>query len=79
MRAKLTEPGRMAEFMKTFKPAPADLGEQLANVQYPALIIMAPLTPTSPTPTPRAKRLTLGRNSKRLQGSITLSNSKGRR
>ncbi len=45
MRAKLTEPGRMAEFMKTFKPTPADPGEQLANVQYPALIIMGTADP----------------------------------
>jgi len=40
MRAKLTEPGRMAEFMKTFKSTPADAAEQLPNVQCPALIIM---------------------------------------
>jgi pimeloyl-ACP methyl ester carboxylesterase len=40
LRAKLTEPGRMAEFMKTGKSTPADAEAQLPNVTCPALIIM---------------------------------------
>ena len=40
LRAKLTEPGRMAEFLKTLKTTPADAEAQLPGVQCPALIIM---------------------------------------
>ena len=40
LRAKLTEPGRMAEFLKTGKTTPADAEAQLPNVRCPALIIM---------------------------------------
>jgi pimeloyl-ACP methyl ester carboxylesterase len=40
LAAKLREPGRMAEFMKTGKSKPAEGGAQLANVTVPALIIM---------------------------------------
>jgi pimeloyl-ACP methyl ester carboxylesterase len=40
MSAKLSEPGRFAEFMKTGKSTPADADAQLANVKCPALIIM---------------------------------------
>jgi pimeloyl-ACP methyl ester carboxylesterase len=45
LRAKLSEPGRMAEFMKTGKSTPADAGAQLGNVSCPALIIMGSLDP----------------------------------
>jgi pimeloyl-ACP methyl ester carboxylesterase len=45
LRAKLTEPGRMAEFMKTAKTTPADAQAQLASVRCPALIIMGTLDP----------------------------------
>ena len=45
LRAKLTEPGRMAEFMKTGKSTPADAQAQLASVRCPALIIMGTLDP----------------------------------
>jgi pimeloyl-ACP methyl ester carboxylesterase len=45
LRAKLTEPGRMAEFMKTGKSTPADAQAQLGNVRCPALIIMGTLDP----------------------------------
>jgi pimeloyl-ACP methyl ester carboxylesterase len=45
LRAKLHEPGRMAEFMKTGKSTPADAGAQLSNVTRPALIIMGTLDP----------------------------------
>lgn len=40
LRAKLREPGRMAEFMKTLKTKPADAQVLLPNIQCPALIIM---------------------------------------
>jgi len=40
LRAKLTEPGRMAEFLKTLKTTPADAEAQLPSVRCPALIIM---------------------------------------
>jgi pimeloyl-ACP methyl ester carboxylesterase len=40
LSAKLSEPGRFAEFMKTGKSTPADADAQLANVKCPALIIM---------------------------------------
>jgi len=45
LRAKLTEPGRMAEFMKTGKSTPADAEAQLGNVRCPALIVMGCLDP----------------------------------
>ena len=45
LTAKLREPGRMAEFMKTFKSTPADAGAQLPNVRCPALVIMGTLDP----------------------------------
>src|ERR1700760_3586546 len=40
LRAKLTEPGRMAEFLKTFKTSPADAGDALPRISCPALVIM---------------------------------------
>ena len=40
LRAKLLEPGRMAEFLKTGKSTPADAAAQLPNVSCAALIIM---------------------------------------
>jgi pimeloyl-ACP methyl ester carboxylesterase len=40
LRAKLTEPGRMAEFLKTLKTSPADAEAQLPRVRCPALVIM---------------------------------------
>jgi pimeloyl-ACP methyl ester carboxylesterase len=45
LAAKLREPGRMAEFMKTGKSTPADAGAQLPNVTCPALVIMGTLDP----------------------------------
>ena len=45
LAAKLREPGRMAEFMKTGKTTPADAGAQLPNVRCPALVIMGRLDP----------------------------------
>ena len=45
LRAKLREPGRMAEFMKTFKSTPSDAEAQLPNVRCPALVVMGTLDP----------------------------------
>ena len=45
LSAKLREPGRMAEFIKTGKSTPADAGAQLANITVPALVIMGTLDP----------------------------------
>jgi pimeloyl-ACP methyl ester carboxylesterase len=45
LAAKLREPGRMAEFMKTGKSTPADAGAQLPSITCPALVIMGTLDP----------------------------------
>jgi len=45
LTAKLREPGRMAEFMKTGKSTPADAAAQLPNITVPALVIMGTLDP----------------------------------
>jgi len=45
LAAKLREPGRMAEFMKTGKSTPADAGAQLPNITCPALVIMGTQDP----------------------------------
>ena len=45
LAAKLREPGRMAEFMKTGKSTPADAGAQLPNITCPALVIMGTKDP----------------------------------
>jgi pimeloyl-ACP methyl ester carboxylesterase len=45
LAAKLREPGRMAEFMKTLKSTPADAEKQLPNIRRPALVIMGTLDP----------------------------------
>ncbi len=45
LRAKLTEPGRMAEFLKTFKTTPADAEARLPGIRCAALIIMGSADP----------------------------------
>ena len=50
LRAKLSEPGRMAEFMKTGKSTPADAGAKLAAITCPALVIMGAADPDFPDP-----------------------------
>jgi pimeloyl-ACP methyl ester carboxylesterase len=57
LRAKLREPGRMAEFMKTGKSTPADAAAQLASVASPALIIMGTLDPDFPDPRAEAEAI----------------------
>jgi pimeloyl-ACP methyl ester carboxylesterase len=50
LTAKLREPGRMAEFMKTGKSSPADAQAKLPGVRCPALIIMGAEDPDFPDP-----------------------------
>jgi pimeloyl-ACP methyl ester carboxylesterase len=50
LAAKLREPGRMAEFMKTGKSTPADAEAQLASIACPALVIMGASDPDFPDP-----------------------------
>jgi pimeloyl-ACP methyl ester carboxylesterase len=50
LRAKLKEPGRMSEFLKTMKTNGADAEAQLPNVQCPALIVMGAADPDFPDP-----------------------------
>jgi pimeloyl-ACP methyl ester carboxylesterase len=45
LAAKLREPGRMAEFMKTGKSTPADAAAQLPNITCAALVVMGTLDP----------------------------------
>jgi len=40
LRAKLSEPGRMDEFLKTMKSSPADAGDALPRISCPALVVM---------------------------------------
>ena len=40
LRAKLSEPGRKAEFLKTLKTSPADAAAALPRISCPALVIM---------------------------------------
>lgn len=40
LRAKLSEPGRTAEFLKTMKTSPADAGAALPRISCPALVVM---------------------------------------
>jgi pimeloyl-ACP methyl ester carboxylesterase len=49
LAAKLREPGRMAEFMKTFN-SPADAEKQLPNIKCPALVIMGTADPDFANP-----------------------------
>jgi pimeloyl-ACP methyl ester carboxylesterase len=50
LRAKLKEPGRMSEFLKTTNTTGADAEVQLPNVQCPALIVMGTADPDFPDP-----------------------------
>jgi pimeloyl-ACP methyl ester carboxylesterase len=40
LRTKLSEPGRMAEFLKTMKSSPEDAGAALPRISCPALVVM---------------------------------------
>jgi pimeloyl-ACP methyl ester carboxylesterase len=58
LAAKLREPGRMAEFMKTGKSTPADAGAQLPNIRCAALIIMGSLDPDFADPRAEGEAIT---------------------
>jgi pimeloyl-ACP methyl ester carboxylesterase len=57
LRAKLSEPGRMAEFLKTLKTSPADADAQLPHVSCPALIIMGDEDPDFADPRAEAEAI----------------------
>jgi pimeloyl-ACP methyl ester carboxylesterase len=57
LRAKLTEPGRMAEFMKTGKSTPADAQAKLLDVRCRALIIMGGSDPDFADPKAEGERI----------------------
>jgi pimeloyl-ACP methyl ester carboxylesterase len=57
MRAKLSEPGRMAEFLKTMKTSGADAEAQLPHISCPALIIMGDADPDYADPQAEAQEV----------------------
>jgi pimeloyl-ACP methyl ester carboxylesterase len=57
LRAKLTEPGRMAEFIKTGKSTPADAQAKLPDVRCRALIIMGGSDPDFADPKAEGERI----------------------
>jgi pimeloyl-ACP methyl ester carboxylesterase len=57
LRAKLKEPGRMSEFLKTTKSTGADAEVQLPNVECPALIVMGAADPDFPDPAAEGKAI----------------------
>ncbi len=57
LAAKLREPGRMAEFMKTGKSTPADAEAQLPAIACPALVVMGALDPDFVDPTAEGERI----------------------
>jgi len=57
LRAKLSEPGRMAEFLKTFKSTTADADAQLPHVSCPALVIMGTADPDFADPQAEAEAI----------------------
>jgi pimeloyl-ACP methyl ester carboxylesterase len=57
LAAKLREPGRMAEFMKTGKSKPTEGGAQLSNVTVPALVIFGTLDPDFADPKAEAEAI----------------------
>ena len=57
LRAKLSEPGRMAEFLKTLKTSPADADAQLSRISCPALVIMGDEDPDWADPRAEAEEI----------------------
>ena len=57
LRAKLTEPGRTAELLKTLKTSPADAGDALPRITVPALVIMGTEDPDFADPQAEAERI----------------------
>ncbi|RMI32147.1 alpha/beta fold hydrolase [Nocardia stercoris] len=57
LSAVLTEPGRMAEFMKTTKSTPADAHEHLPGVKCPALLVFGTADPDWADPLAEAEAI----------------------
>lgn len=57
LRAKLAEPGRKAELLKTLKSSPADAAAQLPNVTRPTLIVMGDKDPDFADPRAEAEAI----------------------
>ena len=55
LRAKLSEPGRKAELLKTLKTTPADAGAALPGISCPALIMMGDEDPDFADPQAEAE------------------------
>jgi pimeloyl-ACP methyl ester carboxylesterase len=70
LKAKLSEPGRMAEFLKTGKSTPADAQAQLTRVSCPALIIMGTLDPDFTDPRAEAEGVAAAMTSTRAAAAM---------
>jgi pimeloyl-ACP methyl ester carboxylesterase len=57
LRAKLSEPGRMAEFLKTMKTSPADADAALPRISCKALVIMGTEDPDWADPQAEAEAI----------------------
>jgi pimeloyl-ACP methyl ester carboxylesterase len=57
LRAKLSEPGRMTEFLKTMKTSGADAEAQLPRISCPALVIMGDEDPDYADPRAEAEEI----------------------
>jgi pimeloyl-ACP methyl ester carboxylesterase len=55
LRARLSEPGRMPEFLKTLKTSGGDAGAQLPRISCPALVIMGTEDPDFADPQAEAE------------------------
>lgn len=57
LRSKLSEPGRMAEFLKTLKSSPVDAGDALTRISCPALVLMGDEDPDWADPRAEAEAI----------------------
>jgi pimeloyl-ACP methyl ester carboxylesterase len=55
LRSRLSEPGRMAEFLKTLKTSAVDAGDALPRISCPALVIMGDEDPDFADPRAEAE------------------------
>ena len=70
LTAKLSEPGRMGEFLKTGKSTPADAQAQLGHVSCPALVIMGTLDPDFVDPRAEAEAVVAAMTSGRATAAM---------
>ena len=75
LRAKLAEPGRMAEFLKTVKTTPADAQAKLPGIRCPALIIMGTEDPDFADP--RAEGVAIAAAMPAGLGTVTMIGGAG--